>query len=370
MIIILLFWLSVGIIIYTFLGYPLLITLLARIRKRPRRQAPITPSATLFISAYNEEAIIASKIENGLALDYPPERLKIVVMADGSDDNTAAIARRYPQVCVYHQPARGGKIAAINRGMPFVDSEIVVFSDANTMLDPGTLRAIARNFADPNVACVAGEKQVLGGGEGLYWRYESHLKRCDSEVSSVIGAAGELLAIRRDLFTPSEADSVVEDFIMSVRFVEAGWRVVYEPEAIAREAPSPSLAADWQRRTRIAAGGFQSIPRLPGMLNPARGLMAWQYVSHKVLRWITPFLLPMTFLLNLGLWDRPFYRLLLVGQVVFYALALLGYILARRGKQSGIIYTIFFFCFTNLATIAGFWRYITNQQPVTWQKVR
>jgi poly-beta-1,6-N-acetyl-D-glucosamine synthase len=367
---ILLFWLFTGALIYTFFGYPLLITLLAKVRCKPIHQAPITPTITLFIPAYNEKEIIAAKLENSLSLDYPSEKLNIVVVADGSEDGTVAICQQYPAVTVYFQPERQGKIAAINRGMPFIDSEIVVFSDANTMLDKGTLLAMARNFADPNIASVAGEKQVLGGGEGLYWRYESHLKRCDSRVGNVIGAAGEIFAMRTALFIPSEADSVVEDFIMSMRLVETGWRVIYEPEAIAREAPSKSLAADWQRRTRIAAGGFQSIPRLWSMLNPAKGLIAWQYFSHKVLRWLTPFFLILAFITNLLLWERPFYQLVLFGQILFYVLAGTGYLLSRWGKESGIAYAIFFFCFTNLATIAGFWRYITKGQAVTWQKVR
>lgn len=365
-----LFWLSAGALIYTFFGYPLLITILAKVRHKPVHQEPITPSITLFIPAYNEEEIIAEKVENSLSLDYPSEKLNIVVVADGSDDATVTICQQHPEVTVYFEPERRGKIAAINRAMPFINTEIVVFSDANTMLDKGTLRAMARNFADPDIASVAGEKQVLGGGEGLYWRYESHLKRCDSRVGNVIGAAGEIFAMRTDLFIPSEADSVVEDFVMSMRLVEAGWRVVYEPEAIAREAPSESLTADWQRRTRIAAGGFQSIPRLWSMLNPAKGLIAWQYFSHKVLRWLTPFFLILAFIMNLLLWEKPFYQFILFGQIIFYVLAGIGYILSKWGKESGILYAVFFFCFTNLATIAGFGRYITNGQAVTWQKVR
>jgi cellulose synthase/poly-beta-1,6-N-acetylglucosamine synthase-like glycosyltransferase len=229
---------------------------------------------------------------------------------------------------------------------------------------------MARNFADPSIASVAGEKQVLGGGEGLYWRYESHLKLCDSTVGNVIGAAGEIFATRTKLFVPSEADSVVEDFIMSMRLVEDGWRVVYEPDAVAREAPSESLAADWQRRVRIAAGGFQAIPRLWKILNPVRGLVAWQYFSHKVMRWITPFLLLIIFFMNLLLWQNSFYQLIFLGQVAFYSLASIGFILSKHGKDSGVLYAIFFFCFTNIATMVGFWRFITGKQSVVWQKVR
>jgi biofilm PGA synthesis N-glycosyltransferase PgaC len=280
-----LLWLAVGTIFYTFLGYPLLIGLLARCARRPVRQAAITPRVTLLIPAYNEAAVIARKIENSLALDYPPEQLEIVVVTDGSNDGTADIVAGYADrgVHLYHQPQRQGKMAAVNRVMPLVGGEIVVFSDANAMIGRGALRALVRNFADPSVGGVAGEKQVLGGGEGLYWRYESFLKRCDSALSSVVGAAGELFAIRRSLFEPPPPDAVIDDFVMSLRLVEADWRVMYEAEAVATEEPSPTLAGEWRRRVRIAAGGFQSIRWLPGLLSPARGWVAWQYFSHRVL---------------------------------------------------------------------------------------
>lgn len=368
------FWLAAGTTIYTFLGYPFLIGLLARYFRRPVRKAPITPQVTLLIPAYNEEEVIAQKIKNSLALDYPQDLLDIVIVTDGSNDGTVGIVSRYADrgVRLYHQPQRHGKIAAVNRVMPSIQSDIVVFSDANTMLDTGTLKAIVRNFADPAVGGVAGEKQVSGHGEGLYWRYESYLKRCDSALSSVMGAAGELFSIRRELFQPPEEDSVIEDFIMSMRLVGAGWRIVYEPKAVAREDDSPSLAGDWQRRTRISAGGFQSIVRLPNLLNPIMvGWVAWQYLSHRVLRWAaTPFLLPTIYILNLFLLTLPFYRLLLIGQTLFYGVAFSGYVLTRLGIQRRIPFTFFYFCFTNAAAVVGFWRYLTNSQPVTWAKVR
>ncbi|MCP4542492.1 MAG: glycosyltransferase family 2 protein [Chloroflexi bacterium] len=370
---ILLFWLAVGTIVYTFLGYPLLVGLVARWVRRPIRAAAITPTMTLLIPAYNEAAVIAAKIENSLTLDYPPEQLEIAVVTDGSDDETVDIVKTYADrdVRLLHQPQRQGKMAAINRVMPLLDSEIVVFSDANAMVGRGALRAIARNFADPAVGGVAGEKRVSGGGEGLYWRYESFLKRCDSGISSVMGAAGELFAIRHRLFEPPPPNALIDDFVMSLRLVEAGWRVVYEPEAAVTEPPSPTLAGEWRRRSRIAAGGFQSILWLPGLLNPARGWVAWQYFSHRVLRWAaTPFLLPIAYVLNLFLLDLPFYRLVFLAQTIFYAAALLGYALARRGMQRGPLYAVFYFCFTNLVALVGFWRYVTGTQPVTWAKAR
>ncbi len=374
-----LFWCAVALVVYTFGGYPVLIGLLAR-RVRSLRPADGVrtvesdlPSVAVLIPAYNEEAVIAAKIENSLALTYPPDRLEVVVVSDGSDDGTPEIVARYADrgVRLYHQPERRGKMAAINRVMPLLTTDIVVMTDANAMVTPGALQAIVPHFADPTVAGVAGEKRVLGGGEGLYWRYESFLKRCDSVISSVMGAAGELFAIRRERFEPPPANTLLDDFVISLRLVEQGYRVVYEPAAVAIEPPSPSMLGDWRRRVRIAAGGIQSICWLPGLMSPRRGRIAWQYISHRVLRWlVTPFLLPIIYGTNLILCGQPFYRLLLWGQTGFYLAALVGYVWARQGTPPRLLQAIFYFCFTNLAAIVGFWRYVTNRQPVTWEKAR
>ena len=364
-----LFWLTATIITYTFLGYPLLVAFLARLVRRPVAKVPITPEVTILIPAYNEAAYIGLKIENCLALEYPAGQMKIVVAADGSDDETAEIASRFTGVTVYRQPERRGKAAAINRVMPFIESEIVLFTDANALLNPGSLRALVANFADPAVGGVAGEKRVAGGGEGLYWRYESYLKQNDSAIGSVMGAAGEIFAIRRSAFSATEEDAIIEDFVLSLRLVAAGWRVVYEPEAVAWESAAPSLSDDWQRRTRIAAGGVQSVRRLPEMMDPRLGRPFWQYLSHRVLRWlVTPLLLPALLLTNLLLVSRPLYRVILAGQLAFYGAGLLGYQLALNGRNKGILRGIFYFCLANLAALVGMWRYATGKQPVTWRK--
>ncbi|RMG94526.1 MAG: glycosyltransferase family 2 protein [Chloroflexi bacterium] len=373
MIVQLLFWLSVTLIVYTFFGYPLLITFLARQFPRPNHQAPITPTVTIIIPAYNEETEIRQKLENTLSLDYPVDQYEIVVVADGSTDKTAEIVQEYiPKgVRLYYQPERQGKTAAINRVVPHLTSDILVFTDANTTLPPHALRTLVRHFADPKVGGVAGEKRVSGGGEGLYWRYESWLKRCDSTISSVMGAAGELFAVRRTAFSPPPNDSLLDDFIISLTLVADGWRVVYEPEAFALENPTPSLAGEWQRRTRNGAGGFQAIWRLRRLLHPRYGRVMWQYFSHRFVRWaITPFLLPVAYVLNGLLWPRPFYRPLFILQTLFYLTALVGYWLNRHGRNRRLPFIAFYFCFTNLAAIVGFWRYITRRQPVTWVKVR
>ena len=372
-----LFWLSVCTILYTYFGYPIFVTLLAKLRGRPHIQEPITPTVTLVIAAYNEANIIEEKIQNSLALEYPEDKLKIIMMEDGSEDDTVAIASSYEGITVHHHPFRLGKAEATRQVMPLIDSEIIVFSDANAMLAPGSIHAIVRHFADSEVGGVAGEKQVLGGGEGLYWRYESYLKQKDSPLSSVMGAAGELFAVRRSAFKPPPPDTIIEDFMISMEVVSRGWRVVYEPQAIAQELPLNSFQGDWHRRTRNSAGGVQAIFNLPELLRPERGIVAWQYFSHRLLRWaVTPWLLPLVFVLNLLLWPQKFYRLLFSTQLLFYGTGLFGYLRSRKqrldpgGPIEKIASVICFFCLANLAAIVGFWRFVTGRQPTSWKKVR
>jgi cellulose synthase/poly-beta-1,6-N-acetylglucosamine synthase-like glycosyltransferase len=372
------FWLSALAVVYAYLGYPLVITALARLVRRPVHVAPITPLVSLVIPAYNEGRVIAQKLDNSLALDYPRQQLEIIVISDGSTDDTNQIVAAYASrgVRLLFEPPRRGKIAALNRAVPLTRGEIIVFSDANAMLAPDTLRHLVRNFADERVACVGGAKQVQrdqatsARGESAYWRYESHLKRCDSAVGAAMGVAGELFAVRRERYVAVEQDSLIEDFVLSLRLVQAGWRVVFEPMAVAWEQASPSLAAEWQRRTRIAAGGFQSIVRLVGMMNPLLGLPAFQYLSHRVLRWFAPLFMIAALLSNVALCSLPFYRWILAAQIVFYLAGIAGYFLARRGLRWRPLQMIFYFCFTNAAALVGLYRYLTRSQPVTWKKAR
>lgn len=364
-----LFWIGAALVFYTYLGYPILAAFLARTRRRPVKRAPITPGVTIVIPAYNEAGFIGEKIENCKALDYPEEKLEIMVVADGSTDSTVQRAQQYKGIQVMHEPEARGKAAAINRVMPLINSDIVLITDANALLEPGSLRAMVSHFADPLVGGVAGEKRVSDGGEGLYWRYESFLKKNDSQFGSVMGAAGEIFALRHSAFMATEEDTILDDFIISMRLVAAGWRVVYEPQAVARELSTPSLADDFERRARNAAGGIQAILRLPEMADPRLGRTAWQYLSHRVLRWaITPYILPQLFLLNLSLVNRPFYRFLMAGQLAFYGSALVGYNRSLKGREGGLIGGIFYFCLANLATIAGAWRYLSGRQSVPWKK--
>lgn len=370
------FWLSLVTIIYTYIGYPILVTILARFRGKPHLQEDIYPNVALIIAAYNEANTIAAKIRNSLSLQYPPDRLAIVVVEDGSDDGTADIAAGFDRIRIYHSDQRLGKAAALARVVSNLHEEIFVFTDADTMLAPDSITLLVRHFADPGVGGVAGEKQVSGGGEGLYWRYESYLKNCDGRISSVMGASGELFAIRREAWHPPADDVIIEDFMISMQLILDGWRLVYEPAAIAKEDPLNSVAADWERRTRNAAGGFQAISRLGKMLEPNRGIIAWQFFSHRVLRWaITPFLLPVVFLLNLLLWQRTFYRILFACQVVIYGIGLEGFRRIQSGEETqylrrGLFNAVFFFIVANMAAIAGFLRYVRHEQPAQWRKAR
>ncbi|MBA3533968.1 MAG: glycosyltransferase family 2 protein, partial [Ardenticatenales bacterium] len=292
-----LFWASVGSIVYTYVGYPLLLTLLARTRPQPRPYAPIRPTVTLLITAYNEEAVIAEKLENSLALDYPRERLQILVAADGSDDQTPEIVRGYAArgVELSFSPPRRGKMAAINRAMPLARGEIVVFSDANNLYDPTTLQALVKPFFDPEIGATSGAKVILRGdgalgeSEGLYWKYESFVKKQETRLDSCAGVAGEIFALRRRLFESPPEAIINDDFYMAMRLIGRGYRVVYVPEARSAERVSLSAEDERARRARIIAGRYQAIALAPSYLPLQRPLVVWQIVSHKFLRPLVPF---------------------------------------------------------------------------------
>jgi poly-beta-1,6-N-acetyl-D-glucosamine synthase len=375
----LLFWLALVGITYTYVGYGLLMTLLARWRARPVQQREITPTVTMLIAAYNEEDCIAAKIENALTLDYPADKIDLLVVTDGSTDSTNAIVAGYAQrhVRLLYQPQRRGKSAALIRAFPQAQGDVVVFSDANSLFAPGALRALVRNLADPQVAAASGAKRMLdprqatGQGEGLYWRYEAYLKACDSAVSSVMGVPGEIWAVRRALYIPPDEDTLLDDFVASLRLVATGWRVVFDPQAVAYEEASPSLRAEWERRTRNAAGGWQAFFQLPEMLRQREWLLTVQYLSHRIARWmVTPALFVLLFLANLALLTRPLYAPFLAAQLVFYALAGVGWALACYGRKARWLALPFYVCLLNAAALVGGWRYLRRRQSVVWRKVR
>lgn len=374
----LLTWIALGALAWTYVGYPLLIAGLARWRPRPAQTADMTPAVSLIIPAYNEETCIAARIENALALDYPRERIQIMIAADGSTDATVTIAQRYADrgVLVLHQPERRGKMAAMTRAVSFATGELLVFSDANSFLDPTSLRLLVRYFADPQVGCVSGAKHVRSAeaaqarGESLYWRYESWLKSRESSVGSAMGAIGEFFAVRRELYPLQSGTAIVEDLDLSMALLLQGWRVLYVASAVATETASPTLAAEWERRSRNIAGGFEVCLRILPHFRPRHAWLAFQFVSHKVLRWTAVFWMLLAWIGSLALSAQPPYRLLALLQSSFYMLAGTGYLLERAGRPWRPLQILFYFCFGNFTALGGFWRFVTRQQTAVWKKVR
>ena len=392
------FWVMLFAVFYTYLGYGLIIYLLVKLRRltgHARSQPDNTaflPDVMLVVPAYNEHAYIAEKVRNSLALDYPSDKLSLFFVTEGSTDGTTELleqmAATNPRISVMGGQQRLGKIEAVNRAMRQIHSPFVIFTDANTNLNPEAVRQIIRHFADPQVGAVAGEKRIdvfaseaaVGSGEGLYWKYESLLKRLDTELHSVVGAAGELFAIRTELYQPVEKDTLLDDFVISLRIAERGYRVIYEPEAYALERPSFSVGDEKKRKVRIAAGGFQAIARLHPLLNVFRyGWLSFQYTSHRVMRWaVAPFCLPLLLLLNIalvvvpgsGFFSPVLYQGLLIGQVIFYASALAGYYLEDRRIRIKILFVPYYFSFMNSCALLGYLRYRRGTDTGIWEKVR
>jgi biofilm PGA synthesis N-glycosyltransferase PgaC len=375
------FWIAFAIIFYTYFGYGVVAWVWAKcisVFKATVRLAAYEPDITLVVPAYNEADILEEKINNCLALDYPADKLQVVFITDGSTDNSSEVLARYPDILHLHSSVRGGKSMAENRAMEFVKTPYVIFTDCNSLLNKEAVREIAKHYQNPKVGAVSGEKKILsvatasGSGEGLYWKYESFLKRCDSKIHSLMGAAGELVSFRSDLFQPLEKDTILDDFIQSLRIVEKGYKVVYEPNAYAMEAPSASIKEEMKRKVRICAGGWQSMLRLKSLLNPFRKpVVTFLYVSHRVLRWsLTPLLLALMLPLNLVLaWMHGgFYTVFFSLQLLFYLAAFLGWKAEIRGNRLKPLLVPLYFSMMNVAVFAGFLRFIRNAQPAAWEK--
>jgi biofilm PGA synthesis N-glycosyltransferase PgaC len=384
-----LLWLSLFITFYAFFGYGILLFILIKIKRKlhgkpvlPVINHDTLPTCTLVVAAYNEEGLMDEKIKNSLALAYAENKLEFVFITDGSTDSTADIVGNYPQVRHLHSDERKGKIAAVHRAMDMVTTEVVVFTDANTFLNTEALLNICRHYIDKKVGAVAGEKRVFStsadatAGEGFYWKYESKLKTWDSELYTVVGAAGELFSIRRELYQPVSPDTILDDFMISLLVAGDGYRVIYEPEAFATESASQNVTEELKRKIRIAAGGIQSILWLKALLNPFKiPVLTFQYVSHRVLRWtIVPFLMLLALLLNLIIVFQGSveltYQLLLLAQVGFYLAAVSGWILEEKHVKVKIFFIPYYFCMMNYAVIMGIFRFASGKQSAIWEKAK
>jgi len=383
---VILFWISIFLIIYTFVGYGFLLLVLVKIKRlfvQPfafRKEAPL-PSVTLLIAAYNEEDIILEKVNNTLDLNYPKDKIQVIFITDGSTDQTADKIRGFDEVMLLHQDIRGGKMAAIKRAIPFIEGEITIFTDANTFLNGDAILELVKHYQNSKVGAVAGEKRILveetadasSAGEGFYWKYESLLKKWDYILYSNVGAAGELFSIRTALYEPVESDTIIDDHMIAMRIAEKGYIIAYEPNAYAMETASADVKEELKRKIRIAAGGIQSILRLKKAANPFHyPLFTFQYISHRVLRWtITPFLLILVFILN-GIialqTNAVFYQLLFVLQVLFYLLSIVGLYFESKNIRVKALFIPYYFCVMNYAVLAGIIRYYKKNQSAAWEK--
>jgi len=389
----LLFWASLGGILYTYFGYPVLIFLLAKMIHKPEAYQTYQPSVTLLIAAYNEEAVIEEKIKNSLTINYPKELFQVLIVTDGSADKTPEIAKRYINygIEILHKTERRGKMAAINRALPNARGEIVVFSDANNYYQPDTILKLIQPFGNPAVGAVTGAKVIgqgdgsLGASEGLYWKYESFIKRQESRAGSCTSAAGEVLAIRKNLYSPPPDHVINDDFYIAMQIVRNGYRLVYVPEARSVERVSPSAQDEIARRTRINAGRFQAITMAGQILPFNRPLLVWQILSHKFLRPIVPFCMIGAAISNLlavlfppqakGLWilSKPFSIIFLVLQILFYAAAWMGSKAINRGEQNRLIrlfYLPTFLTNSNYAALMGFFRFLRGSQSHMWERIQ
>lgn len=383
---IIVFWISIFLIVYTFVGYGFLLYILVKIKglfSKPFvfKTDAVLPTVTLIVAAYNEEDIIEDKIRNTLELDYPKDKLQLIFITDGSSDQTAAKVSSFKEITLLHQDIRAGKMAAIKRAIPLINGAITVFTDANTFLNAEAIKELVKHYQNPKVGAVAGEKRILveasadasSAGEGFYWKYESKLKKLDYELYSNVGAAGELFSIRTALYQPVESDTIIDDHMIAMRIAENGYVIAYEPGAYAMETASADVKEELKRKIRIAAGGIQSILRLKKAANPFRNFVfTFQYISHRVLRWtIVPLLLILVFVLNgILAFTQPgaFYQVLFALQVLFYVLSIIGFYFEQRNIRVKALFVPYYFCMMNYAVLAGISRYYQKNQSAAWEK--
>lgn len=373
------FWLSAALVLYAYAGYPLLVFAATRCRRGadplPSPEDDL-PKVSLLIAAHDESQVIEERIRNALALDYPAHQLEIVVASDGSTDGTNDIVRRFadPRVRLLEFSPRRGKSAVLNGAVPQLRGELVMFSDANTLWDASAARALARWFHNPAVGVVCGRLKLVdpstgNNADGMYWRYETFIKRCEGRLGVLLGANGAIYAMRRGLYQPIPDDTLIDDFVIPLSaYLRTGCRMVYDPSAVAIEETPERIGAEFRRRARIGAGGFQSIARLPGLVSLRHGWLAVAFLSHKLLRWLAPFALLAVLAANIALAGRPGYGVLLAGQAVFYGLAALGGCVRRRHPALRPVRVAALFTSVNLALLVGCWRWLTGRQRAAWHR--
>lgn len=360
-------------VVYSYALYPLLLVVGARFLRRQERPVMSTRrvQVSLVVAAYNEEAVIEEKIRNTMMLEYPKDCLEFLVGSDGSVDRTDEICRRYPAVTFERIEPRGGKSNVLNTLIPKARGEIIVLSDANTILEPGAVSAMVRHFEDPTVGGVCGRLVLVSDRRGLedtertYWGYDSSIKELESRWYSTIGANGGIYAIRKELFVPIPADTIIDDFVISLNVVEQGKRLVFERDAVAREHVSKSFRDEFGRKVRIGAGNLQTLVRNPMFFFRAPAFVCFAYVSRKVIRWLIPFFLIVLWLCSMALADRQPFGILFWGLNLSMVLAVIGLL---SGSGNKLVMALAYLYSLNAALLVGYGRYLLGLQRATWRR--
>jgi cellulose synthase/poly-beta-1,6-N-acetylglucosamine synthase-like glycosyltransferase len=369
-------WTAAGVAFYVYAGYPLLLMALRRFARRPIARRPITPTVTVLVAAYNEADVIEAKIRNTLALDYPPECLDLAIACDGPTDGTTEIAQRTAsalgrgRVQVFAYPTNRGKLHVLNDTVPHLKGEIVALSDAASMLVPDAIRQLVENFADPAVGAasglyrvVRGDDAALGRQEDLYWKYETYLKEAEGDIASILGCHGSLYAVRRALYPYPRPGTINDDYVIPMRILQRGHRVVYDPRAVAYEEAHEM--AGFSRRVRIMTGNFQQLREMKALVRPLQAAPLFFFLSHKAGRLAVPVAMLAMLVANAFLLDEPLYRGLLALQLAFYALVLLGALVRLRPKVLRLPY---YFCMINAAAFLGMYHALRGGRTLAWKR--
>ncbi|MFN0197625.1 MAG: glycosyltransferase family 2 protein [Planctomycetaceae bacterium] len=389
------FWSSAGLIVYVYALYPLLVWALSRtvtdparrcadannhtasLRKKSSEQGAATdwPMVSVIIAAYKEEGIILQRLLNAVLMDYPVDRVEIIVGCDGAEDLTGELVGTFTdsRVRLVQFPQRRGKASVLNDCVPLARGEIIAFSDANTMFDGDALKKLVRHFRDASVGGVCGKliltDAVTGeNADGMYWRYENFIKRAEARLGVLLGFNGAIYAIRKELYQPIPTQTIIDDFLIGMRIHLAEMKVIYDDSAIAREETAPHVQAEFHRRARIGAGGFQSLMWLSSLLHPRHGLLSWAFWSHKVLRWFCPLFMASALFANVALMNEQFYVRMLLAHELFYLTAMFGLSFATgRRWQKGLKLQALFVS-VNAALLVGFWRWFRGIRSGTWKR--
>jgi cellulose synthase/poly-beta-1,6-N-acetylglucosamine synthase-like glycosyltransferase len=369
------FWFFVYLTAFIYFGFPAVMYLLAQLFGKEPQKGGIAPFISIIIAAHNEEKVIAEKVENTLKLDYPADKFEIIFALDGCTDATKQILAKYndPRIKIIDKPEREGKVSTLNKAVPQAKGEILIFSDANSIYDPEAILKLIRNFIDTKVGCVAGRlsytnanRTSVGQGENLYWKYETFIKMQESRLGKLLITNGSIQAVRSNAY-PYPNPAAADDFCIPLLIQSKGFKVLYEPQAVAYEVATQDLKEEFNQKVRIVSQGFKGIKCLGAQLFGLNPLGIFELLFHKFLRWGVAYYLALILLFNLALTGQPVYLYLLILQIIFYLLALTGYLLRDKSRIK-IFYIPFYFCLVNFAAVIALYEFLCNRNTATWDK--